>query len=32
LTYENQAALNKVGTRWKSGRDVWWQVCQRQTS
>ncbi|KAF8667330.1 hypothetical protein HU200_053005 [Digitaria exilis] len=25
LTYENQSALNKVGTQWKTGRDVWWQ-------
>uniref|UniRef100_K3Y5J6 Acetate--CoA ligase n=1 Tax=Setaria italica TaxID=4555 RepID=K3Y5J6_SETIT len=25
LTYENQSALNKVDTRWKPGRDVWWQ-------
>ncbi|ONM62613.1 Acetyl-coenzyme A synthetase chloroplastic/glyoxysomal [Zea mays] len=25
LTYENQSALNKVDTRWKTGRDVWWQ-------
>ncbi|OEL15726.1 Acetyl-coenzyme A synthetase, chloroplastic/glyoxysomal [Dichanthelium oligosanthes] len=25
LTYGNQSALNKVDTRWKTGRDVWWQ-------
>ena len=30
LTYENQSALNKVDTRWKTGRDVWCQVCQKQ--
>ncbi|CAL5027689.1 unnamed protein product [Urochloa decumbens] len=25
LTYENQSAMSKVDTRWKPGRDVWWQ-------
>ncbi|XP_062225540.1 acetyl-coenzyme A synthetase, chloroplastic/glyoxysomal-like [Phragmites australis] len=25
LTYENQSALKKEDTRWKIGRDVWWQ-------
>ncbi|KAF9669426.1 hypothetical protein SADUNF_Sadunf14G0106400 [Salix dunnii] len=25
LTYENQIALKREGTKWKEGKDVWWQ-------
>ncbi|XP_057541817.1 acetyl-coenzyme A synthetase, chloroplastic/glyoxysomal-like [Amaranthus tricolor] len=25
LTYENQSALKKENTKWKEGRDIWWQ-------
>ncbi|CAN1244032.1 Acetyl-coenzyme A synthetase, chloroplastic/glyoxysomal, partial [Linum perenne] len=25
LTYENQSAMKRESTKWKEGRDVWWQ-------
>lgn len=26
LTYENQLALKREKTKWKEGRDIWWEV------
>lgn len=26
LTYENQSALKREKTKWKEGRDIWWEV------
>ncbi|XP_004145625.1 acetyl-coenzyme A synthetase, chloroplastic/glyoxysomal isoform X1 [Cucumis sativus] len=25
LSYENESALNRESTKWKEGRDIWWQ-------